>query len=97
MKKGNDEKGLEELLKLSPEEIRALPYETAIDYLEIVVTSLEKEGTSLALGLRLYELGTELGKRCETQLDQTEARMVQLLGDGPSAKEENFDPEKDGR
>ena len=51
----------------------------------------------LELGLRLYEVGTGLSRRCGNVLDAAEARMLQLIGNIESAREEPFDPEKDGR
>ncbi|MBF0499417.1 MAG: exodeoxyribonuclease VII small subunit [Candidatus Riflebacteria bacterium] len=88
---------VEKLVSLTLEEIASMPYETAMENLELVVCALEGEGTPLALGLKLYEIGTALGKKCGGDLDRTEARMVQLLGDAETAREEPFDPEKDGR
>jgi exodeoxyribonuclease VII small subunit len=85
------------LLKLTPAEIQALPYETAMEKLEVVVAALETEGTQLELGLKLYELGVGLSKRCGFVLDATEEKMVQLLGDAKNPTESDFDPEKDGR
>jgi len=94
MKKNFNREEAEELLKLTPEKIMAMSFETAMEYLEKVVELLEREGTPLELGLKLYEIGNTLSKKCGNDLDQTEAKMIKLLGD---KKEEEFDPEKDGR
>lgn len=91
------ESDISELLALSSEQIERLDYETSMQKLEIVVEALEQEGTPLELGLKLYELGTALARKCGAVLDATEEKMVQLLGDGDKASEEAFDPEKDGR
>lgn len=88
---------LKELLALNPEQIEQMSYESAMEKLEVVVEALEQEGTPLELGLKLYELGTRLSKKCGAVLDATEQKMVQLLGDGENQTEESFDPEKDGR
>jgi len=88
---------IEEMVNFPVSQIDGLPFETAMEKLEKVVEALEQEGTPLQLGLRLYEIGTALGKRCGVILDSTEARMIQLLGDGPQTREEPFDPTKDGR
>ncbi|MBI3039594.1 exodeoxyribonuclease VII small subunit [bacterium] len=90
-------RNLEFLVKITPKDIEAMSYEDALKNLEEVVEELEREGTQLELGLQLYEIGTNLSKRCSRLLDDTEAKMLQLLGTINSPREENFDPEKDGR
>jgi exodeoxyribonuclease VII small subunit len=97
VKKSSPEIELKALLKLTPADIEAMPYETALEALETVVTALEAESASLEMGLKLYEIGSALGKKCGHLLDQTEARMVQLVGTEAKPAEEPFDPEKDGR
>ncbi|MBF0405948.1 MAG: exodeoxyribonuclease VII small subunit [Candidatus Riflebacteria bacterium] len=89
---------IEKLVEMAPVEIEKMTYEEAMSKLEIVVAALEMEGTPLALGLKLYELGTTLSKKCGGELDKTEGRMVQLLQESSGeVREEQFDPEKDGR
>ncbi len=88
---------LKEILELSEEQIKNLSYESAMEKLEVVVNALEEEGTPLEMGLRLYELGTILSRKCGQILDSTEEKMVQLLGTVENPKEENFNPEDDGR
>jgi exodeoxyribonuclease VII small subunit len=97
MKKAVNEETVTRLAALTAEAIAALPYETAMLRLEETVEALEQEGTPLDLGLRLYEVGTALSRRCGKILDTTEERMLQLLGEGATAREEPFEPEKDGR
>lgn len=86
-----------ELINISAAQIEKLDYETAMQKLEIVVEALEQEGTPLELGLKLYELGTALSRKCGAVLDSTEEKMVQLLGNLENPTEAPFDPEKDGR
>ncbi len=88
---------LEALTALTPEQIGGMGYEAAMARLEQVVEALEQEGTPLQMGLKLYEVGSALSKRCGAVLDATEARMVQIRGDLENRKEEPFDPGKDGR
>ncbi len=88
---------LKRLLTLRPESIAEMTFETAMENLERIVEALETEGTPLDVGLKLYEVGNELGKKCTQALDATEARMVQLMGAGDQESEVPFDPEKDGR
>jgi len=85
------------LVTLAPETIAAMPYEEAMATLEQVVEALEGEGTPLALGLKLYEVGTALSRKCAGDLDSSEARMCQLLGEGPNSRDVPFDPETEGR
>lgn len=92
-----NEKEIAELIKLTPEQISSLDYEAAMQKLEIVVEALEQEGTPLELGLKLYELGTALSKKCGLALDSAEEKMLQLLGTIENPAEAPFDPEKDGR
>ncbi|PKL42831.1 MAG: exodeoxyribonuclease VII small subunit [Candidatus Riflebacteria bacterium HGW-Riflebacteria-1] len=91
------EEDILELIKITPEQVEKLDYETAMERLEMVTSALEQEGTPLALGLKLYELGTALSKKCAAVLDSTEEKMLQLLGDVKNQSEAPFDPEKDGR
>ncbi|HNV70931.1 MAG TPA: exodeoxyribonuclease VII small subunit [Candidatus Ozemobacteraceae bacterium] len=88
---------LQELAALDSSAIDAMNYETAMSRLEEVVGALEREGTPLDVGMKLYEVGTLLSRRCSGILDATEARMLQLIGDGTTARETPFDPDKDGR
>ncbi len=75
------ESELRELIKITPDQIEKLDYETAMQRLEVVVEALEQEGTPLELGLRLYELGMTLSRKCGSVLDATEEKMVPLLGE----------------
>jgi len=85
------------LAALAAEQIDQMSYEDAMKTLEQVVEALESEGTQLAMGLKLYEVGTLLSRKCAADLDRTEARMIQLLGEAEAAREAPFDPEKEGR
>ena len=91
------EKEMLELIEMTEKQIDDLDYETSMQRLETVVEALEQEGTPLETGLKLYEVGTALSKKCGAALDAAEEGMLQLLGDIKSKREANFDPEKDGR
>jgi len=88
---------LKEIIKLTNKQIEKMTYEAAMEKLEQVVDALEQEGTPLELGLKLYELGTMLSKKCGNVLDSTEEKMYQLLGTAKNESEQPYDPEKDGR
>ena len=85
------------LVTLAPETIAEMSYEEKMATLELVIEAMEQEGTPLELGNKLYFIGNTLSQICAKTLDDTEAKMIQLLGDVQSAKEQLFDPEKDGR
>ncbi|MDD3145924.1 MAG: exodeoxyribonuclease VII small subunit [Candidatus Riflebacteria bacterium] len=92
-----NEQEVAELVKLSQEQIDKLDYESAMQKLEVVVEALEQEGTPLELGLRLYQTGNALAKKCGLALDAAEEVMLQLRGSIDNPSEAPFDPEKDGR
>lgn len=88
---------IEALTLITQDQIENMGFECALEKLEEVVEALEQEGTPLAVGLKLYEIGTALSKRCSSILDSIEAKMVQIKLEGDIKKEEPFDIEKDGR
>lgn len=92
-----NEQELAEVLKLNQLQIDQLSYEAAMQKLEIIVEALEQEGTPLELGLKLYQTGNALAKKCGLALDAAEEVMLQLRGTLDNPSEAPFDPEKDGR
>ncbi len=92
-----NEQELAEVLKLNQQQIDQLSYEAAMQKLEIIVEALEQEGTPLELGLKLYQTGNALAKKCGLALDAAEEVMLQLRGTLENPSEAPFDPEKDGR
>ncbi|HNS08862.1 MAG TPA: exodeoxyribonuclease VII small subunit [Candidatus Ozemobacteraceae bacterium] len=92
-----NEQELAEILKLNQQQIDQLSYEAAMQKLEIIVEALEQEGTPLELGLKLYQTGNALSKKCGLALDAAEEVMLQLRGTIENPSEAPFDPEKDGR
>ncbi len=92
-----NEQELAEILKLNQQQIDQLTYEAAMQKLEIIVEVLEQEGTPLELGLKLYQTGNALAKKCGLALDAAEEVMLQLRGTIENPSEAPFDPEKDGR
>ncbi|NLM17251.1 MAG: exodeoxyribonuclease VII small subunit [Candidatus Riflebacteria bacterium] len=88
---------LENLLKITDEALADMSYETAAANLEKTVGLLEKEGTPLETSLNLYTLGIKFADRCKKLLDETEEKMLQLLGTTENPSEKDFNIEKDGR
>ena len=91
------EQEVAELIGLTQEQIDQLSYESAMQKLELVVEALEQEGTPLQLGLKLFQTGNALAKKCGLALDAAEEFMLQLRGTIENPSEAPFDPEKDGR
>jgi exodeoxyribonuclease VII small subunit len=53
-------------------------FEDALNRLESIIATLGDGDAGLEEILRLFEEGTELIQRCQTRLDQAEARIVEL-------------------
>lgn len=92
-----DDKELVELLLLTAEQIQKLDYETAEKKLQKVVLILEQGDASVETSFRLYAVGSNLNKRCSAILDETEEKMLQLIGSIENSMEAPFVPEKDGK
>ncbi len=52
-----------------------MPFEAAMERLEIIVKTLEGDGVSLDESLALYEEGIALLRRCNRELDTAEQRV----------------------
>jgi exodeoxyribonuclease VII small subunit len=64
---------------LAPQaDIETLPFEGAIQELEQIVAKLESASVSLDESVKLYERGEALKKRCETLLQEAEARIQKI-------------------
>jgi len=59
----------------------AMTFEKALAELEEIVAKLEKEGTSLAESLALFEKGVKLARFLRTELDKAERKVEILLKD----------------
>ena len=70
------------------EEVGRLPFEKAMEELEILVGELEKGSVTLDDSVKLYARGKALQDRCEKLLAEAETRVENItLGDngGPSS------------
>ena len=70
------------------EEVGRLPFEKAMEELEILVGELEKGSVTLDESVKLYARGKALQDRCEKLLAEAETRVEKItLGDngGPSS------------
>ncbi len=52
-----------------------LPFEAAMERLEVIVKTMESDGVSLDESLALYEEGVALLRRCNRELDEAEQRV----------------------
>ena len=71
-------------------DIKALPFERAIEELETIVKRLEEGKVPLEESLAIYERGEVLKRRCEELLRQAEARVEKITldaGGKPSGTE----------
>jgi exodeoxyribonuclease VII small subunit len=69
-----------------------MTFEKALTELEAIVAKLEKEGTSLAESLALFEKGVKLARFLRTELDKAERKVEILLKDEKGGmKTEDFE------
>lgn len=62
-------------------DIKKMPFERAIDELELIVKRLEEGKVPLEESVAIYERGEALKKRCEELLRQAEARVEKITLD----------------
>jgi exodeoxyribonuclease VII small subunit len=59
-------------------DIAALPFERALEELEVIVRRLERGDVPLEDSIAIYERGEALKKHCETLLKRAEARIEKI-------------------
>jgi exodeoxyribonuclease VII small subunit len=62
-------------------DVKKMPFEKAIDELELIVKQLEDGKVPLEKSVEIYERGEALKKRCEELLRQAEARVEKITLD----------------
>ncbi|MGJ0509898.1 MAG: exodeoxyribonuclease VII small subunit [Methylocystis sp.] len=62
----------------APDDLSAMPFETAMAELERIVAELEKGSVSLDESVRLYARGKALQERCEKLLAEAETRVEKI-------------------
>ena len=62
-------------------DVKKMPFERAIEELELIVKDLEGGKVPLEQSVALYERGEALKKRCEELLRQAEARVEKITLD----------------
>ncbi|HTK14161.1 MAG TPA: exodeoxyribonuclease VII small subunit [Xanthobacteraceae bacterium] len=72
-------------------DIKTLPFERAIEELELIVKRLEEGKVPLEESVAIYERGERLKSRCEQLLAQAEARVSKLTLDS-SGKPSGMEP-----
>ena len=73
----------------SPNDIAALPFEKALEELEIIVQKLESGGVPLDDSIALYERGAALKAHCEAKLKSAQEKIEKIvISDGGGVKTE---------
>jgi exodeoxyribonuclease VII small subunit len=62
-------------------DVKKMPFERAIEELELIVKRLEEGKVPLEESVAIYERGEALKKRCEELLRQAEARVEKITLD----------------
>jgi exodeoxyribonuclease VII small subunit len=62
-------------------DVKAMPFERAIEELESIVKRLEEGKVPLEESVAIYERGEALKRRCEELLRQAEARVEKITTD----------------
>jgi exodeoxyribonuclease VII small subunit len=62
-------------------DVKALPFERAIEELESIIKRLEEGKVPLEESVKIYERGEALKQRCEELLRQAEARVEKITLD----------------
>ena len=76
-------------------ESKELPFEEAMQQLEVVASKLEKGDLNLDESVTILEEGMKLSKQCSELLENAEKRITILLKDEDEIKEENFIQEEE--
>lgn len=72
-----------------------ISFEDSIKQLEEIAKELEKGDLSLDKSVNKFEEGMRLSKQCNELLENAEKRIMVLLNDGNTIKEENFIQEEE--
>lgn len=70
---------IKEVMKLTAEQVEKLSYESARDLLDLVVASLEESKLPLADLMKLWEVGEQIAKVCQAQLQAAAVRLADGL------------------
>ena len=73
---------------MTPGKKKGLDFEASLKKLEEIVKRLEDEEATLEESLKLFAEGKQLARRCETELQQAEERIRQLIEDEEGKIEE---------
>ena len=78
----------------TPDEIKSLTFEKALDELETIVRDLEQGDVPLDQSIRIYERGEALKKHCATLLQAAEDKVekIRMGADGQAKGTEPLDP-----
>ena len=70
-------------------EDKQIDFESSLKELESIVAKLEDENISLEDSVQSFEVGVNLVKECQKQLQKAELKIKKLLDDGTSTEINN--------
>ena len=70
-------------------EDKQIDFEASLKELESIVAKLEDENISLEDSVQSFEVGVNLVKECQKQLQHAELKIKKLLDDGSSTEIDN--------
>ena len=70
-------------------EDKQIDFEASLKELETIVSKLEDENISLEDSVQSFEVGVNLVKECQKQLQKAELKIKKLLDDGTSTEINN--------
>jgi exodeoxyribonuclease VII small subunit len=70
-------------------------FETAMNELEEIVESMEKDQLSLDESLKMFERGVELSRLCQNELKKAEQKVEQLIKKHGELEVEPFNMDED--
>ena len=68
---------------------KKIDFESSLKELESIVTKLEDENINLEDSVKSFEVGINLVKECQKQLEKAELKVKELLEDGSSQELDN--------
>ncbi len=74
---------------------RIVDFESALDQLEKLVSSMEEGDLSLEESLQAFEKGVKLTRDCQSALQQAEQKVQILLDDNGNTEPLDFDADDD--
>ncbi|MDB4238540.1 exodeoxyribonuclease VII small subunit [Gammaproteobacteria bacterium] len=68
---------------------KKIDFEASLQKLEAIVSKLEDENINLEDSVKSFEVGINLVKECQKQLEEAELKVKELLDDGTAQELDN--------